>query len=96
MLISIIDFCFAFQKNINVLPNMTVLQEALETDESEVPSMNIPEYLIHVSKLNCSYKIIMSAIEHSCSNVNVRFFEVNSDILCFFLCIPLSFCFTFY
>lgn len=59
---------------------MTVLQEALRIDESEVPSMNIPEYLVHVSKLNCNYKAIISAIEHSCSNVNVRFLEVRCVI----------------
>lgn len=39
--------------------------------------MNIPEYLVYASKKYCNHKAITAAIEQSCDDVDVKYFEVN-------------------
>lgn len=69
------------QEKIHVLPDLRILQKALRNGEGKVAQMNIPDYLVHASKRYCNYKAIVTAIEQSCDDVDVKCYLVIIAIL---------------
>lgn len=59
---------------------MRILTKALRDvhHESHISQMNIPEYLVYASKRCCNYKAIVTAIEQSCDDVDVKYQSVNN------------------
>lgn len=56
---------------------MRTLQKALHDGDGQILQSNIPEYLVYASKRYCNYKAIVSAIEQSCDDIDVKFYMVN-------------------
>lgn len=61
----------------NVTTDIPKLKDALRVDEREVEQMDITQYLMHMAKLGCNYKLIMTSIEQCCEDVCVDFYPVN-------------------
>lgn len=55
---------------------MRTLQKVLREGDGQTLQLNIPEYLVYASKRYCNYKAIVTAIEQSCDDVDVKFYLV--------------------
>lgn len=63
------------------------LEMYLIQDNEAEAAMNIPEYLVHMSKKNCNFKALITAIELSCpkGELDITFIPVSlKSIQCFF------------
>lgn len=84
--IKFIFFSLLLQSKLNIEPDLDVLRQEMPhfryspSDSAVGLAMNIPEYLVYMSKLNCNYKAIISAIKLACrtQELDIKFFPVNN------------------
>lgn len=57
-------------KRLNIEPNITEIKTYFELLNRDTSDMDIPEYLLHLSKNFCDYKKLIELLKTSCSHSN--------------------------
>lgn len=79
------------QKKIDVQPNVVKLRKQMTDMENDptmdISKMNLPEYLVYMSKQNCNIRAIINAIQLSCEskNLDIQIFPVKFKLFFFFI-----------